>query len=64
MKIHTRPKAHDDDVLAKGPAAPDADEAASIDSRRQAVRVVSISKSYGRHRRRFEALHDVTTSCP
>ena len=67
MRIRTRPKAHHGGeqgggVQAEMPDAPDADEAASIDSKRQAVRVVSISKSYGRHRRRVEALHNVTTS--
>jgi putative ABC transport system ATP-binding protein len=39
-----------------------AKDAETTDSTRYAVRVVSISKSYGRHRHRFEALHDVTTS--
>lgn len=67
MKIHTRPKASVDGVQTGGgqaevPDSSDADEATLTDSTRYAVRVVSISKTYGRHRRRVEALHDVTTS--
>ncbi|HXY28862.1 MAG TPA: ABC transporter ATP-binding protein, partial [Acidimicrobiales bacterium] len=56
------PKTQDEGALAEVPDSPDAGEAASIDSKRDAVRVVSISKSYGRHRHRVEALHAVTTS--
>ena len=62
MKIHTRSNAHGGGVKAEMPVASDAEGAASSDSKRDAVRVVSISKTYGRHRHKVEALHDVTTS--
>ena len=58
----TRPEKHHGGTRVHPPPPSEADQAAFADSAGDAVQVVSISKSYGRHRHRVEALQDVTTS--
>ena len=57
----TRSEKHQGETRVRPPPASEADQAASAGSA-DAVQVVSVSKSYGHHRHRVDALDDVTAS--
>ena len=62
MKMATRPEKHQGGTRVRPPPPAEADQAAFAGSAVDAVQVVSISKSYGHHRHRVDALQDVSAS--